>query len=29
MLYDFNMCLQMLVWEYRRFHGGDPIWFNW
>jgi len=28
MLYDFSTCLQMLVWEYRRFHGGDPIWFN-
>jgi len=28
MLYDFNMCLQMLVWQYRRCHGGDPIWFN-
>jgi len=29
MLYDFNMCLQILVWEYRRFHGRDFIWFNW
>jgi len=25
MLYDFNMCLQMLVWEYRRFHGGSYL----
>jgi len=28
MLYDFNMCIQMLVWEYRRLYGGDSIWFN-
>jgi len=25
MLYDFNMCLQILVWEYRKFHRGYPI----
>jgi len=24
----FNICFEMLVWEYRRFHGGNPIWFN-